>query len=226
MGNVKGTRDGYDYRGGGWIQTTGRDAVERYCEKLGVAIHAGALDDPNLTLRFACLEWTEKKCNAYADAGDIMSISKAINVGNAKSSVTPNGMAHRRSWTAKAMKIWGSAANLAPAPAEVVPNEAPVVEATVEAPAPPAKPIVTTVKSSRTVFGVLLAAIGFVLEQGTEFIAEAVSQVVSLAPAKELLEGVGVPAAKIAAVITIAGLAYALFARFDDAKTGSNVKER
>ncbi len=111
MGNAKGTPghphpDGYDFRGGGWIQTTGREAVERYCAKLGVQVTAGALDDPLLTLRFACLEWTEKGCNALADAGDVLKISKAINLGSPNSTVKPNGMEERRAWTEKAKSLW------------------------------------------------------------------------------------------------------------------------
>jgi putative chitinase len=121
MGNAKGPEgqphhDGYDFRGGGWIQTTGRDAVERYCARLGVPIRPDILNDPIATLRFACLEWGEQGCNGYADAGNgpadpdgVMAVSRAINVGNAHSSVEPNGMAHRRRWFAKAKGIWWEA---------------------------------------------------------------------------------------------------------------------
>lgn len=249
MGNGKGTiakpnRDGYAFRGGGWIQTTGREAVERYCKKLGITapyIISGALDNPLLTLKFACLEWQEGGCNEYADADDIMRISKRINVGNANSSVTPNGMDGRRQWTAKAKKLWWDAEPVASGPsiastgrtvlAEAEPTESDGNYAEVMQPvAEPAetvaqsKPIAKTVQSSRTVFGTLLAAIGVVLVEAKEVIAEAANQIVSLAPAREILGNLGLSATRIATVITVAGLGYAIYARLHDAKTGANVK--
>jgi putative chitinase len=112
MGNGKGTpekpcRDGYDFRGGGFLQTTGRAAVEGYCARCGIEMRPDILDDPLATLRFACMEWTAQGCNAFADTDDILRISKAINVGNPNSTVKPNGMDERRAWTAKAKAIWG-----------------------------------------------------------------------------------------------------------------------
>jgi predicted chitinase len=101
------SQDGYDYRGGGWIQTTGRYAVEKYCRKLGIKPHPGILDDFEVTLRFACFEWKEAGCIPYACANDILSISKIINTGSAKSGVKPNGMPERRLWFRKAWAIWG-----------------------------------------------------------------------------------------------------------------------
>lgn len=86
------------------------------------------------------------------------------------------------------------------------------------------KPIAKTVQSSRTVFGTLLAAIGVVLVEAKEVIAEAANQIVSLAPAREILGNLGLSATRIATVITVAGLGYALYARLHDAKTGANVK--
>ncbi len=101
------SQDGYDYRGGGWIQTTGRYAVEKYCRKIGVKPHPGILDDVETTLRFACFEWKEAGCGAYACANDIESVSKIINTGSAKSGIKPNGMPDRRLWFRKAWAVWG-----------------------------------------------------------------------------------------------------------------------
>lgn len=109
MGNRKGTTDGYDYRGGGFIQTTGRWAVENYCKKCGIPIRPDILDDYDATLKFACAEWVESNCNKWADQNDIMAISKEINTGSATSGVYPNGMEHRRRWFEKARKIWWDA---------------------------------------------------------------------------------------------------------------------
>jgi putative chitinase len=107
MGNRPGSSDGYDYRGGGWINTTGRDAVEAYCKQLGITPGPTTLDDPVITLQFAVLEWTDKKCNDLADQNDILKIAKAINVGSADSNVIPNGMDNRREGFARAWKLWG-----------------------------------------------------------------------------------------------------------------------
>lgn len=107
MGNRPGSSDGYDYRGGGYIQTTGRSAVEAYCKQLGIEAGPNTLDDPVITLQFAVLEWTDKKCNDLADQNDILKIAKAINVGSADSNVIPNGMDNRREGFARAWKLWG-----------------------------------------------------------------------------------------------------------------------
>jgi putative chitinase len=107
MGNRVGSNDGYDFRGGGWIQTTGRAAVEGYCRPLGIEPTSTTLDDPILTLKFAALEWEQSKCNDWADANDIRKVAKAINTGSADSNVQPNGMSGRIEAFAKAWKIWG-----------------------------------------------------------------------------------------------------------------------
>lgn len=106
MGNTQ-AGDGYDFRGGGWLQCTGRFAVTKYCGKLGLDPSPSLLDDVATTLQFACIEWQEAKCNDYADENDITKVSKAINVGSATSNVKPVGMASRQEWFAKAWAIWG-----------------------------------------------------------------------------------------------------------------------
>ena len=106
MGNDK-PGDGYAYRGGGFIQTTGKYAVEKYCKMCGLTIHPNILDDLSATLRFACAEWVESGCNKWADENDITKVSKAINTGSATSNVKPVGMADRQIWFAKAWSVWG-----------------------------------------------------------------------------------------------------------------------
>lgn len=106
MGN-KTAADAFDYRGGGWIQTTGREAVERYCAKLGIEAGPETLDDPVTTLQFAILEWTEAKCNEWADQNDIRKVAKAINTGSATSNVQPVGMDDRKRAFARAWQLWG-----------------------------------------------------------------------------------------------------------------------
>lgn len=107
MGNRPGTSDAYDARGGGWLQTTGYGAVCEYCQKAGIPYSPGVLDDPVATLKFAVIEWTEAKCNDYADQNDVLKVAKAINTGSANSNVAPVGLADRRRAFARAWGIWG-----------------------------------------------------------------------------------------------------------------------
>lgn len=106
MGNNQ-PGDGYAYRGGGFLQTTGRSAVEKYAKACGVPMASNLLDDIGMTLRFACVEWQESNCCEYADENDLTKVSKAINVGSATSNVKPVGFADRQRWFAKAWGIWG-----------------------------------------------------------------------------------------------------------------------
>jgi len=106
MGNNK-AGDGYAYRGGGFLQTTGKEAVSKYAAALGIKPSPALLDDIPTTLRFACLEWQLSGCCAYADDNDLVKVSKAINTGSATSNVQPVGMSGRREWFDRAWRIWG-----------------------------------------------------------------------------------------------------------------------
>lgn len=107
MGNAN-PGDGYTFRGGGFLQTTGRAAVMRYCKACGVPFRPDALDDVHLTLRFALHEWKESQGNDWADENDLTKVSKAINTGSAFNNSKPVGMQARQEWFAKAWAIWGS----------------------------------------------------------------------------------------------------------------------
>lgn len=104
LGNPKKARelgntqpgDGYRYRGGGILQTTGRANYRRMGQKCGVDFEA----QPELVvsaehaLKPALAEWTEGNLNAAADRDDILTITKKINGGT-------NGLASRRVWLIK-----------------------------------------------------------------------------------------------------------------------------
>lgn len=98
MGNRPGTDDGWRYRGGGLIQLTGRDAYRRCGQAIGVDLEGNPdlIEDPVASLKAFCWEWTEKRCNALADAGNFRGVSNAINRGNAKSSLDPIGWKDRQ----------------------------------------------------------------------------------------------------------------------------------
>ncbi|MFZ1286248.1 MAG: hypothetical protein WAR57_04330 [Candidatus Phosphoribacter sp.] len=106
MGNDQ-PGDGYTYRGGGFLQTTGKGAVAEYAKKLGLDPSPSMLDDVAVTLRFACMEWQDAGCCACADENDLTKVSKAINTGSATSNVRPVGLDDRKARFAKAWAIWG-----------------------------------------------------------------------------------------------------------------------
>lgn len=125
-------------------------------------------------------------------------------------------------WNKAGGKVWPGlvtrrAAEMALFLSEDEPSPEPAMPQKVDA--PPA-PVSSAMQSSRTVFGTLLAGLGAVGAYFKEFIAEAVSQISTLAPLREILGGFGVDAAKILLVVTLAGCAYALYARLNAASTG------
>ncbi len=75
--------DGYRYRGRGLIQLTGRDNYRLAAS----ALHLPLLDQPELLIkpehaaRSAAWFWFSRGCNALADAGNFLAITKKINGG-------------------------------------------------------------------------------------------------------------------------------------------------
>ena len=82
LGNTR-AGDGYRYRGGGILQTTGRANYARMSEKCGVDFEAS----PQLIvaaehlLKPALAEWSAGNLNALADQDDIRAITRRINGG-------------------------------------------------------------------------------------------------------------------------------------------------
>ena len=70
-----------------------------------VKLGADLLTDPTLAfsaqwcLPLAAEEWTEKGCNALADADDVKAVTKRINGGTI-------GLAERIAWLAKTKAVW------------------------------------------------------------------------------------------------------------------------
>ena len=106
-GNRKGTKDGFNFRGGGPLQTTHANAVKAYCKALNIPARDDILDDIPTTLLFACSEWKSSNCGKYAKQNNILAVSKIINTGSATSGVMPNGLADRKAWFKKAWGVWG-----------------------------------------------------------------------------------------------------------------------
>ena len=82
LGNTR-PGDGFRFRGGGLMQTTGGDAYRRMGEKA----HANFYDEPDLivdpqyAVKPALYEWQEGHLNTYADKNDIRTITRIINGG-------------------------------------------------------------------------------------------------------------------------------------------------
>ena len=102
LGNID-PGDGYRYRGGGLLQTTGRGS---YCE-IGETCSVDFENHPELllsaehALKPALAEWTSGNLNVFADNNDFLAISKAINLGNPRAKGTPNGLSSRAEWLAR-----------------------------------------------------------------------------------------------------------------------------
>lgn len=81
MGNRAGTNDGWDTRGGGLIQHTGKAEFDTLLARLGVTpeqIHGG---DPVAMVRACCDYWDRVGANAYCDRGDFRGLRRRTNGG-------------------------------------------------------------------------------------------------------------------------------------------------
>lgn len=112
--------DGFLYRGGGLMQTTGRANYKRMGQLCGVDFenHPDLVVSAEHSLKPALGEWSQGRLNQFADRDDVLSISKAINFGNPRASGTPNGFTERRRLLAKVKPLIGSAVTLTGAAAD------------------------------------------------------------------------------------------------------------
>src|SRR5262245_30073656 len=97
MGNRSGTDDGYNYRGRGLIQLTGRESYQKIGKLVGLDLE----DDPDLVIKppdnsfaIAACEFQYLKCLPSADADDIRAVTKKVNGGYI-------GLDSRKAWLAK-----------------------------------------------------------------------------------------------------------------------------
>jgi putative chitinase len=101
--------DGFLFRGNGLLQTTGGKAHK----EAGDEVHVDFFNHPELVtaaehaLKPVLFEWTTSNCNSFADADDVLKVSRAINLGNPNSRGTPNGMEDRKRFLKMAKKALG-----------------------------------------------------------------------------------------------------------------------
>jgi predicted chitinase len=96
LGNVEAD-DGWLYRGGGMMQTTGR---ENY-RKMGFEANPEALRDPVTAFQTAVREWRNRGCNELADRDDLTAVRRKINGGT-------NGLKEAQTYLTKAKTIFTS----------------------------------------------------------------------------------------------------------------------
>jgi len=94
--------DGFRYRGGGLLGITGRYNFRVMGQKIGFDLEANPdlIVRPDVASLASAQFWADRNFNAYADAGQFLTLSRAINLGNPNSTAPPNGMDDREQlWT-------------------------------------------------------------------------------------------------------------------------------
>nr|WP_186125768.1 glycoside hydrolase family 19 protein [Burkholderia gladioli] len=110
LGNTQ-PGDGFRYRGGGLLQITGRYNFREMGQKIGADLEGNPdlIKQPATAARASAQFWADRALSAFADAGDFLAISRAINLGNPSSAATPNGMPDRLALWASCKKALGAA---------------------------------------------------------------------------------------------------------------------
>jgi predicted chitinase len=107
MGNRPGTDDGWNFRGGGMIQLTGRDSYERFGRELGIPLaeNPELIEDAAVSLKAAA--WEFGKFVHLCDRGEagFRAVCNGINRGNIASKLDPIGWVDRQRW----LKRWTDA---------------------------------------------------------------------------------------------------------------------
>lgn len=96
LGNRPETDDGWNYRGRGLIQITGRDNYRAMGKlaALDLVAHPEFAEQPEHVIAVACAYWMSRKINEAADLDDIVKVTKKINPALM-------GLDDRKDWLAK-----------------------------------------------------------------------------------------------------------------------------
>ena len=84
MGNGdESSGDGFRYCGRGLIQLTGKNNYTKFAESIGMVVEEvpALLETFEGAVKSACWFWKTNNLNQYADAGDILTMTKRINGG-------------------------------------------------------------------------------------------------------------------------------------------------
>lgn len=109
MGNVSGSDDGWNFRGRGASQTTGREGYLRLARVTGldVAKHPDLVNDPRHFMECGVADFINCGCLPFARVDDIVGVTKRLNGGTV-------GLDQRRRWLAK----WKAAMVAVPPPSK------------------------------------------------------------------------------------------------------------
>lgn len=105
MGNAAGSDDGWNFRGRGAAQTTGREGYARLAKATGldVVAHPELVIDPRYFLLCGAADFINCGCLPFALNDDVVGVTRRLNGGTV-------GLAQRRTWLAK----WKAALGTAP----------------------------------------------------------------------------------------------------------------
>lgn len=121
MGNRPGTDDGYNFRGRGGCQTTGRDGYAALAKATGLDLlnNPGLVNDPKNFMECLVAEFILCGCLPYAQKDAVVEVSGMLNVGHVVAADKIIGLPEREVW----LKKWKDA-NV-PVPARVIISTAP-----------------------------------------------------------------------------------------------------
>jgi putative chitinase len=96
MGNQPLSDDGYNFRGRGLLQLTGRESYQHIGALTGLTLvsNPSLVNDPETALEVAACEFVNLKCLPACDADDIRKVTRLVNGGYI-------GIDSRRNWLAK-----------------------------------------------------------------------------------------------------------------------------
>lgn len=128
MGNASGSDDGWNFRGRGAAQTTGREGYARLAKATGLDLvnHPDLVNDPKRFLECGVADFILCGCLPFAKADDVLNVTRRLNGGTV-------GLAQRQMWLAKWKAALGSAplafppAPAARKPAPASPKPVPVL---------------------------------------------------------------------------------------------------
>jgi len=104
MDNRDGSDDGWNFRGRGASQTTGREGYRRVSQATGLDVvsHPDYLIDPRYFLECGVSDFVNCGCLPFAEADDILNVTRRLNGGTI-------GLAERKVWLSKWKAALGDA---------------------------------------------------------------------------------------------------------------------
>lgn len=110
LGNTVEDDDGWAYRGGGFLQHTGRACYAEVGSAIGIDLEGepDLIEDGPISLAASLYTWVSKDLNRLADRGYIRAIGNAINRGDPYSTRDPIGHEGRLIQTQRAMHMLGA----------------------------------------------------------------------------------------------------------------------